>query len=574
MFATCKIIAQQKLYTPFAERLNKIEKLKAEGNKVTEISPNIFKIKDKGGKTIYKNIGNYIPTAKELLKSATFDSTIIDLTTIDTSLYSYKYKFWQEVPIGSLDYEPIIGDINNNGLPEIYGSQYNADTGRIAVMEMNSEGKFSLKYTYDSEQVAKSIYDINKDGGKELLLGINHPSDAQYLPGNSYSFYIKQSETSLAAQLSFVFHKFGGQMENSYFGDWDGDDYTDWIFVDLFALPSNTINIYEFNPLNNYFDSVYSYDLGNDAYGGFAIGDFDQDGKTEFLGGGVHGDVVAIENNGNNVYKATWKDKVETYNAYFATQTNDLDENGKKEIWIMGDAFYNGIPKTRITIFESDRNDSYVAVGKIDLIGVFSFDAGNMQTLDVDKDGKDEVMICIDGNVIIFKFAGSKDHQKYKIFYIKQTRLPGIVYYGATMYDLNNDGKEEIIVSMENIGDTNYKLFSDIYKPDSTIDAIKEKPNTPENYLLYQNYPNPFNPTTTIKFSIPKRSFVSIKVYNILGKEINTLAEKEFSPGTYSVSWDVGGVESSLPSGVYLIKLSAKGNSNRYTKTIKALLLK
>jgi hypothetical protein len=539
--------------------------------KVTEVEKNLLRIEYPNDKVLIKNISDYqYPESSIQHKvSPTYDSTIIDLTTIDTTLYYYKYKFWLEAPIGSI-YEPMIGDINNNGLPEIYG-YFNLDTIYINVAEMSNNGNFNNVYEYDSALIVKSIYDIDKDGGKELQLGSN--SILQQYPGNSYLFYKKQSDSTLATQLSFIFYRVGGQQENNYFGDWDGDNYTDWIFVDVISvLPS--INIYEFNPSINYFDSVYSYDIGNNHFGGFAIGDFDQDGKTEFLGGSINGDVLSIENNGNNSYGVNWNGSVETWNAYIATQTNDLDGNGKEEIWIVGDAFYNGIPKTRVTLFESFGNNYYYAVGRIDLVGVFSFDAGNIQSLDVDKDGKDEVMICIDANVIILKFSGSMNHQKYEVYYIKQNWTSGIYYYGANMYDISNDGKEEIIISMQNYLNFGHKLFSDIYKSDSTTNVIREISEIPENYILYQNYPNPFNPSTTIKFSISEHSFVSLKVYNTLGKEINILIEEEYSPGTYSLSWDVNNNEGILPSGVYFLKLSAKGNTIQYTKTIKALLLK
>ena len=107
-------------------------------------------------------------------------------------------------------------------------------------------------------------------------------------------------------------------------------------------------------------------------YGGFSIGDFDQDGKTEFLAGSVHGKVLAIENCGDNCYAPNWQGMVETYNAYLCAETDDLDGNGKKEIWIGGDAFYNGVGITRITIFEANGNNCYQVVGRIDLIGIFS----------------------------------------------------------------------------------------------------------------------------------------------------------------------------------------------------------
>ncbi len=560
-------------------QISKDEKLKQLKNrtdiKVNEVEKDILKLEYPNGKVLYKNISDYRPPTTNNLQptanSPTYDSTIIDLTTIDTTLYYQKYRFWQKALIGSLD-EPIIGDINNNGLPEIYGHLYNLDTSYISIMEMDSDGNFNHVYEYDSALIVKSIYDIDKDGRKELLLGSNSIL-TQYL-GNSYLFYKKQSDPSFATQLSFIFYINGGQQEHNYFGDWDGDDYTDWIFVNLYGVPTNSINIYEFNPINNYFDLVYFYDLSNHTQGGFSIGDFDQDGKTEFLGGNISGDVVSIENNGNNSYGVNWNGQVATWNAYIATQTNDLDRNDKDEIWIMGQAFYNGIPKTRITLFEATGNNSYEAVGRIDLIGVFSFDAGNIQSLDVDKDGKDEVMICIDANVIILKFAGSTNDQKYEVYYIKQNTISGIYYFGAAMYDIDNDGKEEIIISMQNYPNTGYRLLSDIYTSDSTTNVIKEIPGISEKYSLYQNYPNPFNPSTTIKFSVSNHSFVSVKVYNILGKEINTLTEKEYSPGIYSINWDAGSNGNILPSGVYLIRLSARDNINQYTKTIKALLLK
>jgi TQXA domain-containing protein len=71
------------------------------------------------------------------------------------------------------------------------------------------------------------------------------------------------------------------------------------------------------------------------------------------------------------------------------------------------------------------------------------------------------------------------------------------------------------------------------------------------DYALAQNYPNPFNPVTTISFSIPKQDFVSLKVYNVLGKEVANLVNEVKSTGVYDVTFDA----SSLSSGVYFYKL-------------------
>jgi Secretion system C-terminal sorting domain len=88
----------------------------------------------------------------------------------------------------------------------------------------------------------------------------------------------------------------------------------------------------------------------------------------------------------------------------------------------------------------------------------------------------------------------------------------------------------------------------------------------PGVYELSQNYPNPFNPATTIRYQLPQDGFVTLKVYDILGKEILTLVNEEKSSGRYEVNFDA----SKLASGVYLYRL----NVNDYVDVRKMLLLK
>lgn len=88
----------------------------------------------------------------------------------------------------------------------------------------------------------------------------------------------------------------------------------------------------------------------------------------------------------------------------------------------------------------------------------------------------------------------------------------------------------------------------------------------PKEFALYQNYPNPFNPVTNIQFDIPKESFVSLKVFDISGKEVKTLVYENRQAGTFYISFDA----SSLASGVYFYKL----NAGDFTKTVKMVLVK
>lgn len=75
----------------------------------------------------------------------------------------------------------------------------------------------------------------------------------------------------------------------------------------------------------------------------------------------------------------------------------------------------------------------------------------------------------------------------------------------------------------------------------------------PATYFLTNNFPNPFNPSTTIKYSIPKASPVSLKIFNTLGEEIETLVNIEKSIGTYKLTWNAA----NHPSGVYFYRLQA-----------------
>jgi hypothetical protein len=76
----------------------------------------------------------------------------------------------------------------------------------------------------------------------------------------------------------------------------------------------------------------------------------------------------------------------------------------------------------------------------------------------------------------------------------------------------------------------------------------------PDEFILDQNYPNPFNPSTIIQFSLPKQSFVTLRIYDVLGKEINVLLNDELQPGEYKVKFDA----EYLSSGIYFYKLKSK----------------
>jgi hypothetical protein len=105
-----------------------------------------------------------------------------------------------------------------------------------------------------------------------------------------------------------------------------------------------------------------------------------------------------------------------------------------------------------------------------------------------------------------------------------------------------------------------------IYRSNGETAVTEEGRATPESVELIQNYPNPFNPSTTIKYDLPKDSRVSLKIFDILGREVATLVNGEEKAGNKSAVWNATG----FSSGVYIYRLEA-GN---FVSLKKLLLLK
>ena len=103
-------------------------------------------------------------------------------------------------------------------------------------------------------------------------------------------------------------------------------------------------------------------------------------------------------------------------------------------------------------------------------------------------------------------------------------------------------------------------------KYSSQVSVKKEENTVANNYMLYQNYPNPFNPSTNIRFDIPKSTRVSLKIYDLAGREVASLVNEFLNKGSYSVNYNA----SSLPSGVYFYRLETYD----FSSAKKMILLK
>ena len=127
--------------------------------------------------------------------------------------------------------------------------------------------------------------------------------------------------------------------------------------------------------------------------------------------------------------------------------------------------------------------------------------------------------------------------------------------------DHNADGYADVAILAPIYPDTSgtgqYQLGKVYIYSYEKIDAIHEegKSSKPDMFKLLQNYPNPFNPSTVIEYQLPKDAHVSIRVYDILGREIATLVDGEHTAGYHEITFN----GSRFASGVYFYRLTAPG---------------
>jgi hypothetical protein len=160
-----------------------------------------------------------------------------------------------------------------------------------------------------------------------------------------------------------------------------------------------------------------------------------------------------------------------------------------------------------------------------------------------------------------------KTHLKYDLEYSKSAdfrnadKLSEINEPFAKIEGLDQNSKYYWRVVSKN-ADGEQSNYSEVesFSTGKLTDIASEQQVIPLNFSLEQNYPNPFNPLTTISFSIPKDNFVTIKIYDMLGREVITLVNDYRSAGTHTLSWygeDSAGQK--LASGTYIYRITTAG---------------
>jgi len=165
------------------------------------------------------------------------------------------------------------------------------------------------------------------------------------------------------------------------------------------------------------------------------------------------------------------------------------------------------------------------------------------------------------GNNIIYLYGNQDPWSAAAVELTNQTNSVKFVQPGQNHFLRIGDLTDSLIV---------FSLIEEWF----AASGIQNRLEISSAYSLLQNYPNPFNPCTSFRYSIPNQSKVTIKIYDILGNEIETLLDEDKIAGTYEINWSA----KQLPSGVYFYRLQAidpsTGSGQSFVETKKMLLMK
>lgn len=225
----------------------------------------------------------------------------------------------------------------------------------------------------------------------------------------------------------------------------------------------------------------------------------------------------------------------------------DLDANGTATD---KDFYYNYLKAK----FREDNSGSLSVIGEAGTVFQgLNFNYGLVSQGAPYNEDYPDAIDTLNGSQILLRYANNK---------IAGIGFKGIVPGGSKVCNL-----VYIAFPFETIIGSQAKtdLMSAILNYFDLLSSTKDE-NSILAFNIAQNFPNPFNPTTTLSFSIPEKSIVRIDVYDVLGRLVKTLEEKEFDIGHHKIVWNA----ENLSSGIYLIKFHYKQS----TKTLKAILIK
>jgi len=455
--------------------------------------------------------------------------------------------------------------------------------------QFTAEGATAFRLT---REVA-SVYDYDNDGFDEITFHTNGTANNVYVLGVTGDFpgfagWVLEGghpTTQLYNGSSFA----KGSHWHSFPADINGDGKVEivnhcWNFYGFWSIEPTGADTYLYPDAT--MENKYREYAAEDyvAYMGIQVADVDGDGKDElagiqYSGGSNDYDValVSLDKDSDPVNGWTpdkygiigpdlWKKFLpEGVNgSFWGSGAADLNGNGREEILLGGGSGYNVVSL------------EYNGTGSV-------LDSLNYTTTVLYENGEPVTW----ASITVSDSAGIIDSSFTESPFVSKM---------VAGFDIDNDGNKEVLCSYQSVSDSTIFTYEhhdgSAWVEDSVVtkfnpyqvnvrlleatptglEAMKLDIVTPDDYTIKQNYPNPFNPSSSIEFALPVDKNISVKIFDLLGKEVTTLVNNQgFKKGTYKVSWDgKDSFNNPVAAGNYVCTLSY-GN---YSKSIKMTLLK
>lgn len=431
-------------------------------------------------------------------------------------------------------HHPIAFDIDKDGAVDLVSS-----TGKVFYND--GTGRFIKSKTVTELNDLSFIADLNNDGNVDAICSLQESNnDARiYLSDSAGDYHL--------SQILYPLNNKWGIIKEA--GDINNDGYTDLIGVEQKTEQQFVWRVFwndgkgVFKPdttqysFNTLLLNMSLADVNNDGFGDLIV-------ANTFTPGRLYNDgFIVFYNDGSGCFNQSKQFSDAFYVDLRQIYIDDFNNDGYLDAAFFG-------PQLGGRIFINDKAGNFSTSNEKKFGGVES--SGQFTAGDFTGDNQIDIVVSnihsldmVSGCFSIEKNCGNASYscpESCNNFYYSMQMFVGSLT--PITADFDNDGALDIMqVGLQN---------SFLTKNKSNVNAVTNKENI-FNFGLSQNYPNPFNPLTVISYQIPKSCKVSLKIYDILGKEIRTLVNENKEAGEYKEIFDA----SNLPSGVYIYKLAA-----------------